>query len=451
PDRPGSGPDAGYRAHGDFPPGPQAADRRDDPTSTQPDALAGPGTQAFPGPPGLGTRPAPASPQPAIPQPAMPPAAQPDSSSQFGSASQPGLAPQPGSLPRPGSSPRPGSPPESGDVPMPPGAAALSQRRSAAEPPGATETTASAGAAGPVSQPDAGTSPGLPPTGAAGPLPQRGPLLPRRTGRSRPAGRHRSPHRLTVPPEAPSLVLAVPGSAAGAPAGVADEIAAAARLSCPGVDVRVGFLAGDVQRLADTLVFPAGGGEFDLRAVMVPALLGPHPRYDPIFAAAAERASAPVMLAAHLGPHPLLAEAMHARLADAGLARSGRARGLSIVSGITGVLVLADRGEDAVKAAGVSAVLLAARLAIPATPASLGDPESLSAALARLREAGALHPVISPCVIGPETDPAEIEDIRAMLGAPMAPPLGAHPAIGQLVAIRYGAALARVAMASSAG
>ncbi len=255
-----------------------------------------------------------------------------------------------------------------------------------------------------------------------------------------------------MPSDAPALIIAIPGTASATPAGLADEIAASARLSCPGVDVRAGYLAGNAERLEDAVTFPAGpGGEFELRAVIVPALLGPHPAHDAAIAAAARRATAPVMVAAHLGPHPLLAEALHARLADVGLARSSRARGMSIVSGISGVLVLADRGEEAVQAAGVSAVLLAARLAIPATPASLGDQESLQSALARLREAGAPRPAISPCVIGPETRPEEIEAIQAMLGAAAAPPLGAHPAVGQLVSIRYGAALTRVAMASSAG
>jgi sirohydrochlorin ferrochelatase len=157
------------------------------------------------------------------------------------------------------------------------------------------------------------------------------------------------------------------------------------------------------------------------------------------------------MLASHLGPHPLLAEALHDRLADAGLARAGRARGLSIVTGVNGILVLADRGDEAIKEAGVTAVLLAARLAVPAVPASLGDAASVSTALTRLRETGASRPAISLCVIGPEAQPQEMKAIRSMLDAPSAPPIGAHPAIAQLIAIRYGAALARLAMASSAG
>jgi hypothetical protein len=246
--------------------------------------------------------------------------------------------------------------------------------------------------------------------------------------------------------------LAIPGAPVPATVELAEQIAAAAQTSCPGIDIRIGYLAGDGRRLDDALLFPEdGGGELGLRAVIVPVLAGPHPMLDAMLADVVERVAAPVMLAAHLGPHPLLAEALHARLADAGLVRAGRARGLSIVTGINGVLVLADRGDEATKAAGVSAVLLAARLAVPATPASLGDPVGLSAALMRLREAGATYPVIAPCIIGPESPPHEIEAIQMMLGAPSAPPLGAHPAVGQLVAMRYGAALARLAMASSAG
>lgn len=150
------------------------------------------------------------------------------------------------------------------------------------------------------------------------------------------------------------------------------------------------------------------------------------------------------MLASHLGPHPLLAGALHDRLSEAGLARAGRARGISIAVGARGVLLVADRGPQAISDAGVTAVLLAARLAMPVVPASLGDPDSVSIALARLREAGASHLVIAPCVIGPETDARAFEQLSAALGAPCGPPLGTHPAIAQLVAIRYGEALARI-------
>jgi hypothetical protein len=285
-----------------------------------------------------------------------------------------------------------------------------------------------------------------------GDVPEGGELLPRRTGRTRPRGRHRSPHRLTVASDAPSLVLAVPGAATDATAALAGEVASAVQLSCPGVDVRIGFMTGESDSLDVALEFQdAPASEIDLRAVVVPLLVGPHPALDAQLAELVSRAADPVMLASHLGPHPLLAEALHDRLADAGLARAGRARGLSIVTGVNGILVLADRGDEAIKEAGVTAVLLAARLAVPAVPASLGDAASVSTALTRLRETGASRPAISLCVIGPEAQPQEMKAIRSMLDAPSAPPIGAHPAIAQLIAIRYGAALARLAMASSAG
>jgi hypothetical protein len=85
---------------------------------------------------------------------------------------------------------------------------------------------------------------------------------------------------------------------------------------------------------------------------------------------------------------------------------------------------------------------------MPAAPASIDDPASVDSALMRLREAGAERPVIAPCLIGPETPDTDLEAISHAIGAPCAAPLGAHPAIGQLVAIRYGAALARLAMAA---
>jgi sirohydrochlorin ferrochelatase len=264
------------------------------------------------------------------------------------------------------------------------------------------------------------------------------------------AGRHRSPHRLTVASDAPALVLAVPGSASADSEELTGEIVAATAVSCPGVDIRVGYLAGDVQRLDEVLAFgPAGAGQLALSAIVVPLLTGPHPVFDAALADVAGQAEAPIMLASHLGPHPLLAEALHSRLAESGHARESRARGLSIVTRANGVLVLADRGDEAVQGAGVAAVLLAARLAVSVVPASVDDLAGINGALTRLRDAGVSSLAIAPYVIGPEAQPGEIEGIADQLGAPCAPPLAAHPAIAQLVAIRYGAALAGLSVARS--
>jgi hypothetical protein len=285
----------------------------------------------------------------------------------------------------------------------------------------------------------------LPQRGAPGDTPQP---LPRRT-RSRPPGRHRSPHRLSVASDAPALVLAVPGTAAGDAAGIGPTVASIAGLSCPGVDIRVGYLEGDDATLAECLA-PAGPESADhdqFPCVIVPLLLSPSPRIDAVLRRAAAEPAIPAVLAAHLGPHPLVAEALHARLAEAGLARHSRATGLSISVDGRGIVVLADAGEDAVSAAAVAAVLLASRLSVPVVPASLGDPASIVNAVDRLSMSGAQRPVLAPCLIGLELSIGVLDDLSAALGAPCAPPLGAHQAVGQLVAIRYGAALASLSLA----
>lgn len=249
--------------------------------------------------------------------------------------------------------------------------------------------------------------------------------------------------------DAPALVIAIPGSGNTLVAELADHIAEAAAESCPGVDIRIGYLSGAGENLASALAWgPGNGGAAAPRAVVVPLLAGPHPAFDLQIATILSQAPAPAMLAPHLGPHPLLAGALHDRLSEVGLARASRARGLNIAAGSNGVLLIADRGPQAVNDAGVTAVLLAARLAVPVVPASLGDSGSISAALDRLREARASHPAIAPCLIGPETDPNELTQLSAAIDAPCAAPLGTHQAVAQLVAVRYGEALARISVAS---
>jgi hypothetical protein len=251
-----------------------------------------------------------------------------------------------------------------------------------------------------------------------------------------------------VASDAPALVIAVPGTAENDSADVAADVAAIAELSCPGVDIRVGYLDGEAFTLADCLHTGAGTaapGQPD--SVIVPLLLSPNERADAAVARLTGQSQENVTLGGHLAPHPLVAEALHARLAEAGLVRHARSVGLSISTGAMGIVVLSDVGEEAAAAASVAAVLLASRLSLPVLPASLGDPESIANAIVRLGESGAQQPILAPCLIGPEISQAVLDDLSAALGVPCAPPLGAHQAIGQLVAIRYGAALARLSLA----
>lgn len=244
-----------------------------------------------------------------------------------------------------------------------------------------------------------------------------------------------------MPPNAPALVLAFPGAASAASDDVSAAIAAYASASCPGVAVRVGYLQGRKAHLSAVLAAVGRAGGQAPSAVVVPMLTGPVPMATAALAKVVAEAGVTVIVTSYLGPHPLLAEALHARLAEAGLARAGRIRQISIVTAAEGVVMAVAGEAAALQEAGIIAVLLAARLAVPVVPASLGDPVSLAEAVARLADARATRIALAPCVIGPETSPGELAAATSAAGAPHAPPLGAHPAVGQLVAIRYGAAL----------
>ncbi len=177
--------------------------------------------------------------------------------------------------------------------------------------------------------------------------------------------------------------------------------------------------------------------------MVVPLTPFPNPEVDQAISDSVAAAEAPLLIADPLGPHPLLAEALHARLADVGLARAARVGRISIVTetAADGVIVGAMGGEEAVQAAEVVAVLLASRLTTPVAAASLTDPGSIKDAAARLRQA-VPRVALAPCMVGPELTSGTLEAIAALTTTDCAPPLGSHPAIGKLVAIRYGAALA---------
>jgi sirohydrochlorin ferrochelatase len=264
--------------------------------------------------------------------------------------------------------------------------------------------------------------------------------LPVRTTRYLRPGRHSSPHQLSLPAEVPALVLAVPGSASPASDQIAAEIAASAGNSCRGARVDFGYTDGSENRLSDLL---AGLRSQDGRppAVVVPLLTCAYPEVDQAISAAVAAADVPILVGGHLGPHPFLAEAMHARLSEAGLARIGRAGRISIVTAADGVIVgAAGDPEEAIQIAGVVAVLLASRLTIPTVPAPLDNPGALRYAAEQLRAAQVTRVALAPCVVGPEV-PAHTMAAIAATGLECAPPLGGYPTIGHLVAIRYGAAL----------
>jgi sirohydrochlorin ferrochelatase len=271
--------------------------------------------------------------------------------------------------------------------------------------------------------------------------PGDGSILPVRTSRYRRTGRHSSPHQLSLPSDTPALVIAVPGSARPESEDTVLRIAEIAGSSCHGAEVRVGYLRGSKDSLEEVVdeLGDAGGGP---AAVVVPLLAFPNAEVDGAIADVVAASPTPLLVAAHLGPHPLLAEALHARLAEAGLARASRVGRISIVTAADGVIVGAAGEDEAIEGAGVVAVLLASRLTMPVASASLTDPGSIKDAANRLREARVARVALAPCMIGPELTSGTLDAIAALTTTECAPSLGCHPAVAQLVAIRYGAALA---------
>ena len=271
-------------------------------------------------------------------------------------------------------------------------------------------------------------------------LPSRGSALPMRTTRTRPPGRHRSPDRLSVPPEAPALVLAVPGAVTESSIEIAAGVIEVATQSCRGVTVRAGFTEGREESLSAVLA-DCQTPEGLPAAVVVPLLICPQPDVTAAIAATIAAAPVPALQAEPLGVHPLLAGALHARLAEAGLARGDRIGRISIVTTAAEGLLIAAYGEEAQAAAGTVAVLLAARLAVPVAAASFGDANSIRNAAGRLMDAGVAGLALAPCVIGPEIGHLDLSAVASAVGMKTAQPLGAQTAVGQLAAVRYGAAL----------
>lgn len=221
------------------------------------------------------------------------------------------------------------------------------------------------------------------------------------------------------------LVLASPGGVDG----VAAEIAAVVRVDNPQIEVVLATVTG----LAEAL--PAGR-----ESIVVPLLTWPDPRVITEIGKAVAASGAQATVTEALGPHPLLAEALHIRLAERDLARADRVRVLNVSSPVDGVILATAGGEQAVHAAQPTAVLLASRLTLPVVAASLDSAPGVGAAAERLRAAGASRLAISPCVI--DAPAGLVEEAAQAVQAGFAAPLGAHGAVAELVARAYGSQLA---------
>ncbi|MGW1893697.1 sirohydrochlorin chelatase [Streptomyces sp. NPDC002004] len=291
------------------------------------------------------------------------------------------------------------------------------------------------------------------PTGPASGLPVRMP-------RPRQSGRHRRPEPAVAPENAPALVLAVPGTPSTATRGLAEEVVSIARSELPGLDARIGYVEGnDAEFPALQSVLAHTAAERTARyeqaraagvevaepdgpvAVVVPLLAGPDSAQLRTIRQAVMDSRAAAELTDVLGPHPLLAEALHVRLSEAGLARADRARLFTVATAADGIILASVGGDEAVQAAGITGMLLAARLAVPVMAAALDQEGAIAATAEQLRSSGSSQLALAPYLIGPEIEPALLEAAAQEAGCATAEPLGAYPAIGKLALSKYTAAL----------
>ncbi|MFD7439433.1 sirohydrochlorin chelatase [Streptomyces sp. NPDC059861] len=291
------------------------------------------------------------------------------------------------------------------------------------------------------------------PTGPASGLPVRMP-------RPRQPGRHRRPEPLAAPEGAPALVLAVPGTPSAATRALAEEVVSIARSELPGLDARIGHVDGDASEFPTLQAVLAQAAEertaryeqaraagMDVKqpdgpvAVVVPLLAGPDSALLRHIRQAVMDSRVAAELTDVLGPHPLLAEALHVRLSEAGLARADRARLFTVATAADGIILASVGGEEAVQAAGITGMLLAARLAVPVMAAALDQEGSILSVAEQLRSSGSQQLALAPYLIGPEIDPGLVEAAATEVGCAAAEALGPYPAIGKLALAKYTTAL----------
>ncbi|PDP86416.1 cobalamin biosynthesis protein CbiX [Glycomyces fuscus] len=269
--------------------------------------------------------------------------------------------------------------------------------------------------------------------------------LPPRELPKRRSGRHRNPLSFDNWFGTPALIMAVPGAADRARGADGESIGARmadlVRAYRPEVTIRYGHTEGDEQSLTEALTDLKDAQGSPLSAVVVPLVTAPHAGMSAAIEAAVAQTGTDVRVTEGLGPHPMLAEVLHLRLAESGYVRADRMRLISVVARDTtmadGIIVGAVGGEAAAGAAGVSAVLLAARLGLTVLPADLENEAAVEQVVGQLRQGGCKRPVIAPSALGPELPREELEALAARFGARLGAPLGADSLLGKIAALRY--------------
>jgi sirohydrochlorin ferrochelatase len=222
------------------------------------------------------------------------------------------------------------------------------------------------------------------------------------------------------------LLAVAHGTASTAGSATTAQLIDAVRAARPQVPVDLCFLDVVDPRLPDAL---AARG--DAPVVVVPILLstGYHVQTD---IPAAVAAYPNVRVARHLGPHPLLVDALVDRL---GAVDPG------------GSLVLVGAGSSRAEAAeelAATGAMLAERLARPVEVHTMADdlPEAFAASR---------RPVQVATYLLAEGQFVTTLRAAAADGGVVAPPIGVHPALVELVWARYDSAVANPSAAATAG
>ena len=175
-------------------------------------------------------------------------------------------------------------------------------------------------------------------------------------------------------------------------------------------------------------------------AVVIPLIATVNPPVIHRLRESVAASGANAIVSGFINSNAMIAEVLHIRLAESGLARADRVRLFSIVTAADGVLIATVGGPDAAASANVTSVLLAARLALPVITASMDSAPSVQEGAMRLKEMGVNRLAIAPCFIGPEANRRDLESLLAV-GAECAAPIGAHSNIAKLAALTYGQAI----------
>ncbi|WP_179235678.1 CbiX/SirB N-terminal domain-containing protein [Streptomyces sp. CS113] len=227
---------------------------------------------------------------------------------------------------------------------------------------------------------------------------------------------------------APALVVVAHGSRDPRALSTVRALLDRVRALRPALPVHLGHVELNAPLLPDTL---AGLG--DGTAVLVPLLLsrGHHVKRD--IPETAALSPARTRVAAPLGPHPLLVDALHARLTEAGWPTH---------AGPDHAVVLASAGSrDPESRADTArtAALLAARLGVPVVPAyaSAAAP-TVPEAVRTLTARGYRRVAVAACFTAPGRFATECAAAAPWIASE---PLGTHPSMAHLLLHRYDRAL----------